>query len=235
VESPAEAARLVRGLGETTVSVRGWETRDAAHLERILAGVDAWESSTFSFHDGRLEGDAADLLAALALSDAFYVDMDLACSPADTTSRSGLILTAARRARVRSWQDDLWLEGEIGPVRTDRQEDAVNDLRRWMAAHAIAPPAHVVGHVSGVRAESAPLVLAFAKATGARVDVALDSVRVDEAVALAERFPAVEVQWTTEHADVDFPRGEISTFLLAPVTDPVESAWRDRITSALKA
>jgi hypothetical protein len=49
------------------VTVRGWETHDAARVERILAAVDECESATMSLSDGLLAPKAVDESAEVDL------------------------------------------------------------------------------------------------------------------------------------------------------------------------
>jgi hypothetical protein len=233
VTHPSDIEGFFRRLGESQVTVRGWETRDAARVERILAAVDDCESCTMSLSDGLLAPDAVDVLAALASSDAFYVDVDVACGSRDTSSRAAVSVTAVRTARIRAWQDVIQLEGDAGPLRTEKREEAVEAFRRW-CAHATAPPARVFGHVSGIRRASAPHVLAFAKAIGALVGTSLEQLDLAEAMALARAFPDGDVRVSAESAEVDLPEGEIATHLLAPVSAEAESAWMTRVSEALR-
>jgi hypothetical protein len=233
VTHPSDVESLFRGLGERRVTVRGWETHDAARVERILAAVDECESATMSLSDGLLAPEAVDVLAALASSDAFYVDVDVSCESRDTSSRAAVKVTAARTARIRAWQDVVQLEGDAGPVRTEQREEAIEAFRRW-CAHATTPPARVFGHVSGIRRASAPHVLAFAKATGALVGTSLEQLDLAEAMALAKAFPDGDVRVSGESAEVDLPEGEIATYLLAPVSEEAESTWMTRVSEALR-
>jgi hypothetical protein len=227
VTRPSDVEALFRGLDESKVGVRGWETRDAARVGRVLEAIGACESSTFSLSDGLLGPEAVDGLAALASSDAFYVDVDVAHEPADTSSRAAVTLTAARRARIRAWHDVTSLEGDVGPVQTERRDDAAETFRRWCALHATTPPARIFGHVSGVRRASAPQLLAFVKATGALVDISLDELELAEAIALARAFPDDDVRIETESAEVNLP-GVRSRRRCSPRSRPRRRArgWR---------
>src|SRR5437868_1826105 len=73
LSSPAQAEAFFRALRERHVSARGFHTRDAAKIERIVDAVEPRREHTISFEDGTL---AREPLEALAVTKYQYLDVE---------------------------------------------------------------------------------------------------------------------------------------------------------------
>lgn len=244
--SPAEAEALFVALGERVVSTRGFHTTDAARIGRLVAAIDFAHDHTISFEDGTLTPAARAALEALA------------------TSRFGYLDLRTVSASLRVWPAlHSWVHSSLDRAATARAlatplapgANTVGDAQVTIAKDGCGYPVHIEtrnvttalamfgaltdeqvkqGHLTGARADSAPLLVRFLVEIAARVHATLE-LDVATARALTDLYAGEPLDWQAYPVLVDFPDGRIHGFLTTPnAGERHRNKWLARIDKALR-
>jgi len=212
LRSGAEAAALFRALGEKTVTLRGFHTRDPARIERVVGAIATKHDHTVSFEGGAIAA-SSEQLRLLALSRAYdYLDV------------------RTRLANLRIWPArHSWVTSDGPTFETTSIAAAVEHF------HATAGEPHERGFVMRMRDEAKVPVARFAIALGAQINATFEA-GLEVAVALTELYAGEQLEWGgRDMMFVRFPAGEIAGYLKTPkVDDKHRAKWQARIDKALR-